>query len=190
MSRGELRSLLADNTDLVSGLFATLSAAPPGVSGTIQSTAAAADLGQLAAGGLTPVEKVLALQRVPLFARVAADEMRQLADAAKAVTLQRGAELFTTSAPAALWLVLSGAVVLKGSGPETPPITVRGGEVIGSLEVMSGRSLGLAAEAIEDGLALRLDREDLFSLLSERPELLRQIFSGMFRVDAARLSAF
>ena len=190
MSRGELRSLLADNTDLVSGLFATLSSAPPGVSGTIQSTAAAADLGQLAAGGLSPVEKVLALQRVPLFARVAADEMRQLADVATPVTLQRGAELFTTSAPAALWLVLSGAVVLKGSAPETPPISVRGGEVIGSLEVMSGRSLGLAAEVIEDGLALRLDREDLFSLLSERPELLRQIFSGMFRVDAARLSAF
>ena len=91
MSRGELRTLLADNTDLVSGLFATLSSAPPGVSGTIQSTAAAADLGQLAASGLTPVEKVLALQRVPLFARVAADEMRQLADVAQAVTLQRGA---------------------------------------------------------------------------------------------------
>jgi ATP/ADP translocase/HEAT repeat protein/CRP-like cAMP-binding protein len=190
MSRGELRSLLADNTDLVSGLFATLSSAPPGVSGTIQSTAAAADLGQLAAGGLTPVDKVLALLRVPLFARVAADEMRQLADVAQAVTLQRGAALFATSAPAALWLVLSGAVVLKGSDPDKPPIAVRGGEVIGSLEVMSGRSLGLAADVSENGLALRLDREDLFSLLSERPELLRQIFSGMFRVDAARLSAF
>ena len=87
MSRSELRTLLADNTDLVNGLFATLSSTPPGVSGTIQTTAAAADLGQLAAKGLTPVEKVLALQRVPLFARVSADEMRHLADAAKIVSM-------------------------------------------------------------------------------------------------------
>jgi len=189
MSRSELRTLLADNTDLVNGLFATLSSTPPGVSGTIQTTAAAADLGQLAAKGLTPVEKVLALQRVPLFARVSADEMRHLADAAKIVSMQKGTTLFTTSAPGALWLMLSGSVVLK-DGPEAPPVTARGGEVIGSLEVMSGRSLGLQAEVIEEGTALRLDRDDLYSLLGERPELLRQIFSGMFRVDTARLSAF
>ena len=190
MSRGELRTLLADNTDLVSGLFATLSSAPPGVSGTIQVTTAAMDFGRLAASGLSPVEKVLALQRVPLFSRVSADEMRQLGDIAKAVSLEKGTTVFTASAPAALWLVLSGAIVLKSGSPETPPITVRGGEVIGSLEVMSGRPLGLIGEAIEDGTAVRLDREELFSLLGERPELLRQIFSGMFRVDTARQSAF
>ena len=68
--------------------------------------------------------------------------------------------------------------------------TVRAGEVIGSLEVMSGPALGLIGEGDAAGIALRLDREDLFSLLSERPELLRQIFSAMFRVDTARLSSF
>jgi ATP/ADP translocase/CRP-like cAMP-binding protein/HEAT repeat protein len=188
-SRGELRTLLADNTDLVSGLFATLSSTPPGVSGTVQSTAAAADLNQLATGGLTPVERVLALQRVPLFARVVADEMRHLGDAAKVVSMQPGTTLFTTAAPGALWLVLSGSVLLK-DGTDAAPLTARGGEVIGSLEVMSGRSLGLNAEVVEAGTALRLDRDDLYALLGERPELLRQIFSSMFRVDTARLSAF
>ena len=190
MSRGELRTLLADNTDLVSGLFATLSSAPPGVSGTIQTTTAAADLGQLAAGGLTPVEKVLALQRVPMFARVSADEMRYLGEAAHVVPLEKGTALFTAAASPALWLVLSGAIVLTSTHADTPPITVHGGEVIGSLEVMSGGSLGLSAQVAEEGTALRLEREDLFSLLSERPELLRQIFSGMFRVDTSRVSAF
>jgi AAA family ATP:ADP antiporter len=189
MSRSELRTLLADNTDLVSGLFATLSSTPPGVSGTIQATAAASDLSQLAAGGLTPVERVLALQRVPLFGRVTADEMRHLGDVAKVVSLQLGATLFTAAAPGALWLVLTGSVLLK-DGPDAPPITARGGEVIGSLEVMSGRSLGLNAEVVGEGTALRLDRDDLYALLGERPELLRQIFSSMFRVDTARLSAF
>jgi hypothetical protein len=32
-------------------------------------------------------------------------------------------------------------------------------------------------------MALRLDREDLFALFAERPELLRQIFAGMFRSE-------
>jgi CRP-like cAMP-binding protein len=115
--------------------------------------------------------------------------MRHLGDVAKVVSLQLGATLFTAAAPGALWLVLTGSVLLK-DGPDAPPITARGGEVIGSLEVMSGRSLGLNAEVVGEGTALRLDRDDLYALLGERPELLRQIFSSMFRVDTARLSAF
>ena len=82
----ELRTLLADNTDLVSGLFATLAERDPGSRAPVQPTSAGAELAQLAAGGLTPIEKVLALQHMPLFARVSADEMRQLADIAQTVT--------------------------------------------------------------------------------------------------------
>jgi ATP/ADP translocase/CRP-like cAMP-binding protein/HEAT repeat protein len=189
MRRSELRTLLADNVDLVSGLFATLSATPPGVTATDAGTVGA-QLEELARSGLSPVEKVLALQRVPLFSRVAADEMRHLADAAQAVDLAQDATLFTESAAPALWLVLSGELALTSGVENAAPRTVRSGEVIGALEVMSGKPLGLAARVLSPGVALRLDREDLFSLLSERPELLRQIFSALFRVDAARMSAF
>ena len=189
MRRSELRALLADNVDLVSGLFATLSATPPGVTATEVGTVGA-DLRELARSGLTPVEKVLALQRVPLFARVTADEMRHLADIAAAVDLTPGAAPFAESAAPALWLMLSGELELASSAANVPPRTVRSGDVIGALEVMSGELLGLAGKVTQPGIALRLDREDLFSLLSDRPELLRQIFSALFRVDAARLSAF
>ncbi len=47
MRRSELRTLLADNVDLVSGLFATLSATPPGVTATEAGTVGA-DLAELA----------------------------------------------------------------------------------------------------------------------------------------------
>ena len=189
MRRSELRALLADNVDLVSGLFATLSATPPGVTATEVGTVGA-DLRELARSGLTPVEKVLALQRVPLFARVTADEMRHLADIAAAVDLTPGAAPFAESAAPALWLMLSGELELASSAANIPRRTVRSGDVIGALEVMSGELLGLAGKVTQPGIALRLDREDLFSLLSDRPELLRQIFSALFRVDTARLSAF
>ena len=46
-------------------------------SSNVQSTGAAPELEQLAADGLQPIEKILALQRVPVFARIAADEMRR-----------------------------------------------------------------------------------------------------------------
>ena len=118
MRRSELRTLLADNVDLVSGLFATLSATPPGVTATEAGTVGA-DLVELARSGLSPVEKVLALQRVPLFARVAADEMRHLADAAQAVDLAPGVAPFAESAAPALWLVLSGELALSSRDART-----------------------------------------------------------------------
>ena len=109
--------------------------------------------------------------------------MRHLADNAEAVELTPGSTPFTESAAPALWLVLSGELTLTSSAANTAPRTVRSGEVIGALEVMSGRPLGMAGKVVAPGVALRLDREDLFSLLSERPELLRQIFWALFRVD-------
>jgi hypothetical protein len=47
---------------------------------------------------------------------------------------------------------------------------------------MAGRPLGLSAAVARNGVALKIDRDDLFDLLGERPELLRQMFSGMFRM--------
>ncbi|HXW05754.1 MAG TPA: Npt1/Npt2 family nucleotide transporter [Vicinamibacterales bacterium] len=177
----ELRTLLADNTDLVSGLFATLAERAGSADRSVHPTTAARELAALAEGGLGAVEKVLALQHVPLFARVSAEEMRRLAELAAAVPMSEGATLFAESAAPALWLVLSGEVALTSStGAE--PLTARGGEIIGALSTMAGRPLGRSARVVKSGLALRIDRDDLFDLLGERPELLRQMFSGMFRI--------
>jgi HEAT repeat protein/CRP-like cAMP-binding protein len=185
MTDDELRTLLADNTDLVGGLFTTLAdAMGPGVP-LVQSFGAAEELIRLAGDGLAPVEKVLALQRVPVFARVSADEMRLLAGITQSMPLEPEAPLFPASAPPALWVILSGEVAIEGDGTRAAgPITARAGDVFGTITTMAGRPLGRAARATQRGLALRLEREDLFALLGERPELLRQMFSGMFRADA------
>ena len=180
LSVEELRTLLSENTDLVVGLFATL--AKTDDEGLVHHTQAASEFGALAAGGLAPVEKVLALQRVPIFSRVSAEEMRALADIAQVVTMEPGA-LFNESAPAAVWLLLSGEVQLNSPTGATA-MTARGGDVIGSIGAMAGRPLGRTATVTRSGVALRLDREDLFSLISERPELLRQLFAGLFRNEA------
>ena len=184
MNADELRTLLADNSDLVSGLFATLAELIPGPEVPVHSTGAAADLEQLGAGGLTAVDKVLALQRVPLFSRVSADEMRHLSEIAKTVPMASGETLFPESAAAALWMILSGELSLETSSGAAPVIA-RGGDVVGSTETMAGQSLGRSGSVTRSGVALRLDYEELLDLLGERPELLRQMFAGIFRMREA-----
>jgi ATP:ADP antiporter, AAA family len=180
----ELRTLLADNTDLVRGLFATLAArVDPATAGDIQSIGPAGELEQLAAGGLQPVEKVLALQRIPVFARIAADEMTPLAAITRTVIMTAGQPLFAQSAPVALWVILSGEASLDdaGSGTQT---TIGPGSIIGSVAMLAGRPLGKSADTLRSGVALKIDRDELFDLLGERPELLRQLFEGIFRIGA------
>jgi ATP/ADP translocase/CRP-like cAMP-binding protein/HEAT repeat protein len=178
----ELRTLLADNTDLVSGLFATLAERSEGAQKPVQATGAARELEQLAQGGLTSIERVLALKYVPIFRRVSADEIQHVATVTAPVTMTAGSVLFAESAPPALWLVLSGEVGLESSTGQ-PPATARAGETIGSASTMAGQNLGRSAKVVRDGIALKIDRDDLFDVLAERPELLRQMFAGLFRPE-------
>jgi CRP-like cAMP-binding protein len=180
LSADELRTLLGENTQLVRGLFATLAArVDPVTCSNMQSTGAAPELQELAADGVGPVEKLLALQRVPVFARIGVDEMRPLAAITHTVTMSAGTTLFTASAPVALWLILSGEVSIENAA-EGPAAVARAGDIIGSLCMLSGRPLGKSADVLRSGIALRIDRDDLFDLLGVRPELLRQLFDGMF----------
>ena len=184
----EFSTLLADNTDLVRGLFATLAdRVDPATCSNLQSTGLTTELRQLAAEGLLPVEKILALQRLPVFARIAADEMTALAGISHTVVMNAGSSLFTESAPVALWVVLSGEVSLDDAGGTHE--VARAGDVIGSLSMLSGKPLSKHADVTRGGVALRLDRDELFDLLGERPELLRQLFEGMFKVGAEAAAA-
>jgi ATP/ADP translocase/CRP-like cAMP-binding protein/HEAT repeat protein len=184
LTADELRTLLSDNGDFVSGLFATLAERLTEPDVPVHSLAGARDFEAMAATGLSPIEKVLALQRVPLFSRVSADEMRHLANTAKTANLKTGEPLFAESAAPALWLILSGEVSLESSSGQ-PAVVARSGDVIGSIFTMAGRPLGRSADVLRSGVALRIDHEDLFETLGERPELLRQMFEGMFKMGGA-----
>jgi HEAT repeat protein/CRP-like cAMP-binding protein len=181
LTADELRTLLSDNADLVTGLFATLAEAAVSPDLPVHQTGGAAELEHLAAGGLSAVDKVLAMQHVPLFARVSADEMRHLATITATVQMAAGSVLFPESAPPALWLVMSGEVSLDGTA-SAPPVSAGPGVIIGSLFTIAGRSLGRTASVRKSGIALRIDHEELFELLGERPELLRQMFAGLFKI--------
>ena len=79
-------------------------------------------------------------------------------------------------------MILSGEVALTSPASPVPASGARPGDIIGSLQTLSGHAARPGGRAsAEPGVALRIAREDLFDVLGERPELLRQIFAAMFR---------
>jgi CRP-like cAMP-binding protein len=87
-----------------------------------------------------------------------------------------------------LWVVLSGEISLE-STEGGDQVVAKAGDIIGSLCMLSGQSLGKKADVLRGGIALKLDRDELFDLLGERPELLRQLFEGMFRIRTEAAAA-
>ncbi len=106
--------------------------------------------------------------------------MTHLAAVAAPVQMKEGTVLFPESAPAAVWLAMTGEVRLESSSGGAP-VTARGGEIIGSINTMAGKSLGRSAKVVRGGVALRIDHDEMFDVMGERPDLLRQMFAGMFR---------
>jgi AAA family ATP:ADP antiporter len=176
----ELRALLADNIDVVSGLFAALldQATTPEIHAV--GPAAVDTFERLAADGVVTADKIVILEYVPLFASLSAEESRHIADIARTVPLNVGTSLFAASTPPAIWIVLSGELALEQA--DSAPLTAGAGSVVGAVATLSGRPLGRAGRVGREGVAVRIDREDLCNLLSERPGLLLPLLTGVFNL--------
>jgi AAA family ATP:ADP antiporter len=177
----ELRTLLADNTDLLSGLLSTVVDEGTATrAGVVVPVAPANTFEPLAADGLVTAEKIVILERVPVFAGLSAGEARHIADIARTIPLSDGAPLFGASARPAIWIVLSGAIALDG--PDSTPLTAAAGTVVGELATLAGRPLDRAGRVVREGVALRIGREELFDLLGERPALIPELLEAVFNL--------
>ena len=175
----ELRTQLAYNPELVRGLFATMAtrAQKAGLP-QVFPTGAARELAQLGADGVQPVEKILAIEQVPIFSRLSAVEARHLVGITRTVEMREGTPLFQASDRPATWLILSGEVALDADESH-PAAVARAGDAIGSFAALAGPRIGQTARVTRAGVALHIDREDLFELLGDRPDMLRQLFEGI-----------
>ena len=187
LTSDEFRTLLADNGDLVQGFFRTLAErssarVPPIVRGTPGD-----EISRLAAGQLTPIQKVLALQRIPVFSKISGEEMLHLASIARQVPFETGQTLSDETDPPVLCMVLSGELALYASRGDQQPLIARRGDVLGIYETLAGTQRGavgrdpLRLVVARGGSALKIEGEDLFDLLGQRPDLLQQLFSALFQ---------
>ena len=181
----ELRTLLADNIELLSGLLSTVVDEETATRvAAVVPVAPPNTFEPLAADGLVTAEKIVILERVPLFAGLSAGEARHIADIARTIPLSDGAPLFGASATPAIWIVVSGAIALDGV--DSAPLTAAAGSVVGELATLAGRPLDRAGRVVKEGVALRIGREELFDLLSERPALIPELLAAVFNLAGLR----
>lgn len=184
LTSDECRMLMADNPELVEGLFGAILAGQAFASGRVRLRGeGAADLSRLADEGVKPVERVLALQSISLFADVSTEELLKLADVARPLVFIEGETLFDVTDTPSVFVVLDGRISLEVDGAD--PVVADRADAIGVYETLAGVPVGRVARVVERGAALVIDHDDLFDLLGHRPELIQQLFSVLFaRQDA------
>jgi ATP:ADP antiporter, AAA family len=174
----ELQVLLADNSNLVPGLFQMLcrdsQAGRAVVKGRNSPRSALPDNGNFNA-----IEKGLVLKNIPVFSQVSPEEIIALASVAAEMQLTAGSDLFTETDPPAIYALISGEVSIEGSTDS--PITAGPFDVIGIYETLAGIGFRFHARIRQNGIALRIEHEDLFDLLVQRSTLLRQVLGALFR---------
>jgi CRP-like cAMP-binding protein len=182
LGRDQFRTLLSDNTELVQGLFRVLAGGPRAADRPVMTRRQSGVL-KLHEGPLTPIEKVLTLQNVPIFGDVAPDEMLHLASIASEVRANEGGTLLTESDPSAVWVMLAGRAVLESVG-SGEVVAIEAGDVVGIYDTLAGTPIGRRARVVGAVRALCIEREDLFDLFGQRPELLRQMLRALLRAPA------
>jgi CRP/FNR family transcriptional regulator len=130
------------------------------------------------------LDKILALQRTPLFASLPAEEVLTVANLCTTQTLDTGDELFHQGdLGEALYIVVYGAVRIERNHKE---IAVLGpGECVGEVAAMDWEPHSASAIAAEPTLLLQIDRHNLLDLIADDPGLTR----NLARVLVARMAA-
>jgi AAA family ATP:ADP antiporter len=173
----EFLTMLSDSSEMAQGLFRMLLAGSDGLSPSPESSAESGAI-ELRQGPLSPIEQARLLRGHPLFGRATIDELLALVAAASDTPLRTGHLLFEETDRPEVFLILRGAVRL---GHEGGPASFLAGPstTVGVEETLAGRSPGRSGVVVADGQALRIDRDALFAVLSDRIGLLQSLFSGV-----------
>jgi len=177
LTSDEFFAILAENPQLTQGLFRMLLDNPilTGWRRVVRSETAH-QIARLSNGAPTPVDDVLLLQEIPLFRRASIKQLMEVTTIARRVPFGLGAPTFSEGDVAAICMPLSGRLTLcQPEGGESA--FAHPGDIFGIYETLVGVSAGCRGEVVEPGVALRIDRDDLFDLLADHRNLLRGLFS-------------
>ena len=120
---------------------------------------------------------MLLLRQNPLLGRATVDQLLDLVAITREVALTAGRVLFAETDGPAVYHVLTGEVMLEGD--RTEERIVGPGCTIGVAETLAGVPLGRRSTVTQAGQALRIDRDDLFDVLTDHVDLLQGLFSGV-----------
>jgi CRP-like cAMP-binding protein len=136
---------------------------------------------------LSPMERILFLRRVSLFADLSPAELKRVASIASEQFFPNGEYLFhQDEAGDEMYIIVSGEVrvlVSKNDKPEAEVARRKPGEIVGERAIISREPRIASLMASGDVRVLCLDQKSFEGLLRERPE----ISLAVMRVLCARL---
>lgn len=180
IAAADFLAMVSDDVRLAQGLFRLLLTSPgggrPGSPVHTPTTT-------LPGTALQPFDEAMLLRGHPLLARATATELLALVGAARRVPLADGEVLLRDDDPAALCLVLEGGLRIEPHGDA--PIVAGTGASLLAAETLAGARAGLRAAASGPCRVLRAERDDVFTVLSDRVDLLQNLFSGALTVRGA-----
>jgi len=124
---------------------------------------------------LAQIEKVMLLRSVALFAHCSAEEVIRIAAIAGERQYKTGQEIYRAKdVPDALYCVVEGSVSLRADDGSATTIGPK--EMFGVRSILRGRLRLLDAIASEDTVALAIEADDFFDLLSNNIEIVKALF--------------
>jgi CRP/FNR family transcriptional regulator, cyclic AMP receptor protein len=137
---------------------------------------------------MTTIERVIALQRVELFAEVPGRTLAAVALRATEVEVDEGATVIEEGAVEDhLFAVVRGRLLAHHGTRELT--TLEAGATVGELAALVPEPRSASVTALEPALLLRIDRAVLDELLADRPELARGVITALVRALRARTGA-
>lgn len=129
---------------------------------------------------LTRIQKVVDLQAAELFTYCNAEQMMRIAGIARQQNLAAGEKIYSVNDPAdGMCCVVEGLVKLRDETGGLRRIGSRG--TFGVTEILSDRLRREDAWAETPTVALVIDAEDFFDLLSNNVEIVRALFRQLLR---------
>ena len=133
---------------------------------------------------LTRIQKVVYLQAVDQFTYCNAEQMTRIAGIARQRNLDAGELIYSTNDPAeAMFCVVEGSVTLRDAAGNDRRVGSR--ETFGVTEILSDRLRREDACAETPTVALVIDADDFFDLLSNNVEIVKALFRQLLRQPEA-----
>jgi AAA family ATP:ADP antiporter len=176
---GELLTMVSGNVLLAARLFHMLLARASWqtVSHPVQSDPAASLL--------RPVDRALMLRDHPLLSRATPAQLLALIEEAAEVPMTEGTVLAEPDdPPPAVFQVLEGELRLE---TDRGVMVVAPGMTFGLVETLSGGAAAARAVVSRSGRALRIERDDLFALLTDNVDLMQGVFSEIIALPRKNL---
>jgi hypothetical protein len=148
-----------------------------GVYATLDANAAMASL--------TTIEKMMLIRQVPIFAKLDAEDLEELASIVEETRVEPNTLLFAEGdAGDAVYLIVKGTVRVFVGGlasgrPETTINEAGAGACIGEMAVLDSAPRSASVRALERTRALRVPGEGFKRLLSDRPEMSEAIVAEL-----------